>query len=197
VNVADLDKVASRTSRGSSKKVRLYSAGRLYYRKGLISLLRIIRRLIEDRVTNFDLQMFGSGPLERALRSYIRRKGIARYVTIRGHVPREILIREFADSDIMCFPSLYEACPLAMIEAMAMGKPVVAFDLPFAREILGDDSEPLLARDIVDFSNKVAYLIDSKRERTRLGRMLARRAKAYDVRRTATAYRAIYEELVS
>ena len=44
-----------------------------------------------------------------------------------------------------------------MIEAMSLGKPIVAFDLPFAREILGD-AEELLASGVNDFREKACSL---------------------------------------
>jgi glycosyltransferase involved in cell wall biosynthesis len=76
--------------------------------------------------------MFG-GPLQ----SHLSQHGLETHVKLRGSVPHETLLGEMNPSDI-CVSSAHEACPIAMLEAICLGKPVVAFDLPFSREILGE-----------------------------------------------------------
>jgi len=111
-------------------------------------------------------------------------------------VQRKILLAELAASDIVCMPSLYEACPLAVIEAMAMGKPVVAFDLPYAREMLQDNGM-LLASGGLDFAQKLGHLIRSQDDRTRLGRTLKNSVARFDSETIAMEYRDIYAGLAS
>jgi len=182
----------------SPTKVNLLYAGRLYYRKGIVHLLRIILELVRHlNVSNFHLQIFGAGPLDRFLRRYIADNHLSTLVTMRGHVPRETLLANLANSDIVCIPSLYEACPVLMIEAMAAGKPVVAFDLPFAREILGEDCSMLLASGGLDsFARILAHLIDSEEDRRKLGLLLKCKSLDFDSEKIASSYRMIYSNLV-
>lgn len=88
-----------------------------------------------------------------------------------GHVPHRKLIGEIMNADALVFPSLSEAQPMIILEAMACGKPVVAFDLPFAREIISDMSNGLLVKfnDIGDLSMKTRLLISDEKLRRRLG----------------------------
>lgn len=119
-----------------ANKVRLLYAGRLYYSKGVLQLLGILADLSKEQGTrNFTLSIFGAGPLERGLRKYANRYLPEGTFTIRGQVDHGILVHELMNCDVVCFPSLYEACPLLMIEAMSLAKPVLAFDLPFARDV--------------------------------------------------------------
>jgi len=198
INKAELETVLPERGPTPAERIQLYCAGRLYYRKGPLHLLRIARCLIDELgVTRFDLQVFGSGPMEQLMRRYIARFGLERNVRLRGHVSRRTLLTNLASSDIMCFPSLYEACPLAMIEAMALRKPVVTFDLPFSREILGENCDMLVAEDTLDYARKLVHLIDSPADRAQLGRILGARAEIFDSSRTAASYRAIYEDLIT
>ncbi len=197
VNIAELENALSNRSHDCTSNVHLFYSGRLYFRKGIFQLVRIVQHMVSGLgISDFDLQIFGSGPLERPLREYLTRHGLERNIKLRGHVPRRILLAGLADSDIVCMPSLYEACPVAVIEAMAMGKPVVAFDVPFAREML-QGSSALLASDSSDFAQKLAWLIRSPDDRKRLGRMLKDRAAIFDSTQIAMEYQAIYTSLVS
>ena len=183
-------------TRSTTGKVRLFYAGRLYYRKGILQLMRILKDLAnEPEGKNISLSVFGRGPLEEVLNKYVADNLTKISVTLRGYVDRATLLEELSASDIVCLPSLYEACPVLMIEAIAMGKPVVAFDLPFAREILGD-AEELLASDIDDFRIKLIYLISSGEERARLSKRMLERSEEFDALRIGAEYQAVYEELI-
>jgi glycosyltransferase involved in cell wall biosynthesis len=176
--------------------VRLFNAGRLYYRKGILRLLQIARYLAEDfAVRNFELDIFGAGPLEEACRSYASRNNLEANVKLRGFVDRSTLLNALADSDIVCVPSYYEACPVSMIESMAFGKPIVAFDLPYAREILPKEKQ-MLASNEIDFAGKLARLIDSENERVRLGSITLGQAARFDSEKVAGSYRSIYQSLI-
>ena len=124
----------------TSRKVKMFWAGRLVWRKGIVQLINSLEYLAQRiGFRDFELQIFGRGPLEHGARRLILRSNLKDNVILRGFVEYKELIASMASSDIVCFPSLYEACPVTMIEAMALGKPVAAFDKSFSRELLGGD----------------------------------------------------------
>jgi glycosyltransferase involved in cell wall biosynthesis len=177
--------------------VRLVYAGRLYYRKGIAHLLEIISHLSRELgVSNFHLNIFGSGPLERTLNRYVLRNGLSELVSFNGFVSRERLLRGLVESDIVCVPSLYEACPVLMIEAMCLGKPIAAFDLPFARELLGTSASELVGRGTDAFASILKHLVNSYEDRARLGEILRSNARRFDSGKIALDYRSIYNELM-
>jgi glycosyltransferase involved in cell wall biosynthesis len=193
VNIPRLRKLASDQNNASVRKITLLYAGRLYYGKGILHLLSIVQLLARRLgVSNFNLQVFGRGPLEESLKRYISLNNLEQLVTFRGHVPHSRLLSYMSGSDIICLPSLYESCPILMIEAMGMAKPVVAFYLPFSREILGKERTTLLARDNIDFAQKLAQLIYSEENRTKVGRLLQSDAANFDAPKIASQYREIY-----
>jgi glycosyltransferase involved in cell wall biosynthesis len=197
VDLALLKKLTYNRYSVQPRKINLLYAGRLYYGKGIMHLLTIMKLLARDLgQTNFHLQIFGRGPLEETLRRYIFLNDLQKLVTFRGYVPHDSLLKNLADSDILCFPSLYEACPLLMIEAMGLGKPVVAYDLPFAREMLGRNCSMLLASDNTDFARKLSRLMSCDDDRRKIGEILESRASNYDATKIALLYDKIYAGLL-
>lgn len=195
VDIANLRSVLPNRRRRTGTTVRLFNAGRLYYRKGILRLLEVARYLVQDlAVRNFELNIFGAGPLEEASRSYVSRNHLEANVKLRGFVPRGTLLNELADSDIVCVPSYYEACPVSMIEAMAFGKPVVAFNLPYAREMLPNEHQ-MLAFDEMDFAAKLAQLISSEEDRSKLGSITKNEAAKFNSEKVAASYCNIYQSL--
>ena len=72
------------------------------------------------------MDVVGDGPLEPALRHAVHQAGLDDVVVLRGAaVPDQVrmLLRE---ADVFCLPSFAEGLPIAIMEAMAMGIPVVA-----------------------------------------------------------------------
>ena len=115
--------------------------GRHESSKGLATLLEAMGR------NRIPLQIFGEGPLTEWLKSETERRfpGQTRRVRVAGHVPRRDLDEAIAGSRAVVFPSeWYESYPLAIVEAMAFGKPVVASNLGGAATIVRDEVNGLL-----------------------------------------------------
>lgn len=83
--------------------------------------------------TDARLAVFGEGPERSGLEARA-----SEAVCFRGEVARHVLRREYAKAQALLFPSVSEGLPLALIEAAAAGLPVVAGDLDFNREVMGD-----------------------------------------------------------
>lgn len=100
-------------------------AGRLRTRKAVAVLLEAFARLRRE-VPGAALVLVGDGEQRPALEDQARRLGIEKAVRFTGAVPRDEMARRLAAADLFCLPSLYEGFPLAILEAMAAGLPVVA-----------------------------------------------------------------------
>jgi len=145
-------------------------AGRLMRVKGALLLIEAFRRLGKD-FCNVRLKIFGRGPSRNALEKTIVKYGLKDSVFLMGQVPHKKLISEIKKSHFVVFPSLNEAQPMFVLEAMACKKPVVAFDLPFSREIINHMDTGLLAKpgDLDDLSVKIRLLATDADLRLKLG----------------------------
>ncbi len=87
-----------------------------------------------------------------------------RKVLYLGSIPHQSMAAEIEKAAVCIFPSFAEALPISWLEAMAMGKAVVASDIGWSREIIEDESDGLIAnpKDIDAFSGKIMLLLQNK-----------------------------------
>jgi glycosyltransferase involved in cell wall biosynthesis len=111
-------------------------AGRLETNKGVAGLLDLFCALAPAR-PDLSLTLLGDGPLRPVLEQRAAHAGVGRRVRFAGEQPPEALWRALASADVFVFPSRFETLGLAALEAMALGVPVVASDLPALRDATG------------------------------------------------------------
>ena len=111
------------------------TAGRLVPVKGHDGLLRAMAVILRVR-PDARLVVAGGGPLRATLDRTARRLGIDRACVFTGHRPdvRDVI----AAMDVFVLPSLSEGIPMALLEAMAIGTPVVATRVGGIPEVVED-----------------------------------------------------------
>jgi glycosyltransferase involved in cell wall biosynthesis len=103
------------------------------------------------------LVFVGRGELGESVAARARELGIAERVRLTGLVPRDEVFRSVRGADLFVSASLGEGLPVAVLEAMACGCPVVLSDIPPHREIAeGTDVVPLVpTRDVAGFAREI------------------------------------------
>ncbi|MFC5050244.1 glycosyltransferase [Rubritalea spongiae] len=104
---------------------RVIAVGRLAKPKDhttLISAWSIVHKLCPD----WQLSIYGDGPLKNQLQTQITRAGLNTSITI--HPPTKDIDSEYGDSQIFCIPSLFEGFGLVTVEAMAHSLPCIGFN---------------------------------------------------------------------
>jgi glycosyltransferase involved in cell wall biosynthesis len=99
--------------------------GRLIERKGLIYLLEAFAAL-RRREPGARLLLAGEGPQRDALERHCRQAGLESSVRFLGQVERSSLPATYREASVFALPSLEEAMPNAVLEAMAAGLPIIA-----------------------------------------------------------------------
>jgi len=94
------------------------------------------RFLVGAAPKNAHLLFVGDGEERGEIERLVRERGIA--ATFAGHVPPEAVPDLIASMDILVHPSLWEGLPRAAVQALLVGRPVVAFDCDGAREVVVD-----------------------------------------------------------
>ena len=118
---------------------RIVTSRRLEKYKGhhrVISALPLIRQTVPDAT----LTVLGSGPYEAELRRTAREKGVADAVTFQHLLPaqRAEMAAVLSQSSVMAALSDYEAHPVAIMEAVALGLPVVGSDIAGTADLVED-----------------------------------------------------------
>jgi len=177
---------------------KILLVGRLIPLKGQAVFLRALARVRERHRGPLSAEIVGAGPDLEHLRSEAARLGLSEVVSIPGFVPDEALTARYARASLFVMPSLNDAGPLAVLEAMAAGLPVVASAVGGITEMVGRaggilvprGEEQALAGAIIDvLSNPVraAAMAQSSREA----------ALAFDWDTIARRYVGMYREVLS
>lgn len=148
-----------------------FTAGRLAPRKGLEDLVRAAE-LVVRQFPNFRFLIAGGGPLERALRAEIARRGLKGHVVLLGHVADRVqLLTLYQSAAAYVHAAHYEGLPTVLLEAMACARPVVATAVSGALDVVEHAVNGLLVppRDPHQLAAAIARLIREPELETRLG----------------------------
>jgi glycosyltransferase involved in cell wall biosynthesis len=104
---------------------RLVCVGRLADQKGQLVLLEAAGRLHAAGL-DFELVLAGDGELRGALEAAARRHGIAGRVRITGWISNERVRAEILAARALVLPSFAEGLPVVLMEALALGRPVIS-----------------------------------------------------------------------
>ena len=138
----------------NGKEILVVNVARIHPDKNQLAALKALKCIVSRQK---DVKMIFVGPTSggyiaegvnlyyTALLKYVEKHSLKPYVHFLGEVPRkEQVATILASSDIYLHPSKVEAAPLAPLEAMASGLPVVAFDLPFYKGYLFNNINAVL-----------------------------------------------------
>jgi glycosyltransferase involved in cell wall biosynthesis len=161
-----IDTAAYRSQVGPPLRSIVY-VGRLSEEKGLFTLLDAA-----GHIGDVAVKIIGEGPLMPALRRRVADGGL-QHVSFLGYRTGEDLLREIASNAVVVLPSeCHENNPRAVLEAFALGKPVIGSRLGGIPELVVDGVTGLTftAGDAADLSLKINSLIDSPAAVIRWGR---------------------------
>ncbi|HEX2210102.1 MAG TPA: glycosyltransferase [Longimicrobium sp.] len=172
----------------------IVASGRMTEQKGFGYLLQALRILRER--TPATLWLLGEGPLRGELEAQAARLGIADAVRFPGfRADPHAFVRA---ADVFVLSSVYESFGNVIVEAMAVGTPVVAADCPYGpREIIRDGVDGVLAppRDPAALAAAVQRLLDDPALRRRLGEAGRVRARDFSAPAIAARYGDLFERV--
>jgi colanic acid/amylovoran biosynthesis glycosyltransferase len=138
----DLEQFAYRAPPAHGDQVKVMALGRLSAEKGFAVLVDAVAALRKDGVP-VKLTLVGDGPLRAELEAQVNRLGITDAVRFAGELVSDDVARELRSSDIFCLPSFSEGLPVSIMEAMAVGVPVVTTWISGIPELAVNDDTAL------------------------------------------------------
>jgi glycosyltransferase involved in cell wall biosynthesis len=147
------------------------------------------------RLRGVTLVLVGDGPESARLRALAAQRSLGSRVVFAGEV--EGAARLLPAFDVYATPSRKEGMPIAVLEAMALGLPVVASDIPAHREVLGPASAGLVAGTVDAFADALGRLARDADQRAVLGAENRTRARSeFDAREMLEALHALYGQVL-
>lgn len=189
------DRARGRQSMGlDSETLLILAVGNLYPVKGHIHLLRALNQLVvSTQGLPWRAAIAGRGSEESGLRDFLSTSALTNRVALLGY--REDVPDLLAAADIYAMPSLSEGMPLALIEAMFAGKPIVASLIGGIPEVVEPEREALLVppANAQALASAIGGLLGDPVRRAALACAAEARArKEFDVVGMADAYEQLY-----
>lgn len=137
--------------------------GRLSFEKGQL-ILPPVAVLLKDKSTKFRILIAGTGPLKTELESLIVKTSTGSHVQLLGFVESN---KSFLDTiDCLIIPSHWEGLSTVAVEAMAMNKPIIAFDVASNSEVVHNSVNGFLIKpfEIEEVVTSMLYFINNPEE---------------------------------
>lgn len=169
-----------------------FSVGHVFMRKGVKTFMNVARDF------NNKFIWFGNYYKTRMLMGNELVKAIEKKsdnVQFTGYV--DDIIAAYSAGDVFFFPSTAETQGIVILEAWAMGKPVLIRDLPVFKSWTHDGKDCLRAKDENDFKEKLRLLMEDEGLRKRLVKEGSEEVKKHSMENVARQLKKIYEEVLN
>ncbi|MBI9020368.1 MAG: glycosyltransferase [Verrucomicrobia bacterium] len=152
--------------------------------------------LLRNRGIGFHCQLIGYGPQESAIARQVEELGLNEQVLVKGAQPRPAVVRSLGDADVLVLSSIQtrdgsrEGIPVALMEGMACGLPVVASRISGIPELVEEGVSGLLFEpgNAVEMADALEQLARDPELRARMGHCARERVEeSFDLVKNAHA----------
>lgn len=193
-------------------KIIFLSSGELIKRKNHETVIRAIAKLKQDsspsHVNSYNKIHYvicGHGELSQYLHQLSRELNVLDSISFLGY--REDMMEIFQIADIFVFPSFQEGLPVALLEAMAYGLPVICSDIRGSNDLMGGNAEKSVdicdggimikkADDVSAYSQAISYMIEDKNALRLMGEINREKAKNFSIEYVKEAMKKIYQRIL-
>jgi glycosyltransferase involved in cell wall biosynthesis len=136
---------------------------------------------VADALPSARVYVVGEGELQPALEAQAAQLQLGDRLVFSGF--RRDVAAALSAFDLVVFPSLWEGTPLTVLEALAMGKPIVSTDADGLKDVLtnGHDAMMVPRRDADTLAEAIIGLTRDSNERARLGTNARRTGAQYNI----------------
>jgi glycosyltransferase involved in cell wall biosynthesis len=160
-----------------SSTVKLLAAGRMVGKKAPMILLKSFHKALQS-YANIELTWIGSGPFENQVRNYISHHRLENRIRLLGSVPHSTVLNELTKADIFIQHSMtdpktgdQEGAPVAILEAMAHGLPIISTIHSGIPYLVEDQVSGLLSNegDLDGMARSIVLLANDASLRAKMG----------------------------
>jgi colanic acid/amylovoran biosynthesis glycosyltransferase len=162
----DLEKfTTTKANRTVNIPIKIISVGRLIEKKGIGYGIESIAKIAQNYPVEYTI--VGTGELMPTLQNLIKKNNLGNVVKMVGSQPHEEIVKLLGESDLLLAPSVtakngdQEGIPVVIMEAMAMGLPVISTEHTGIPELVKNNVSGFIVpeRDVDAIVEKIAYLI--------------------------------------
>jgi colanic acid/amylovoran biosynthesis glycosyltransferase len=180
------------------KSPQILCVGRLCDEKAQLLLVLAVAQLKKRRI-DFRLVLAGDGPNRAQIERAVAEAGLQENVTITGWVSGERVRQEIASATLFVLPSLIEGLPVAIMEAMALGRPVISTFIAGIPELVisGETGWLVPAGDVEALAGELANALSlSEIQLRKIGEAGKKRVRdRHDVMKEALKLKTLFQAL--
>ncbi len=179
------------------QEIVIGNVSKLQERKGFDYYLEVAK-IIATEYEQVRFLIVGNGPHEQQIKEKCRELGLNNRVIFTGYRPD--VEDMFAIMDIKVLTSLWEGLPRVLVQAAAVGKPIVSFTVDGAWEIVQNGINGYLVslRDVEAMVAKIKYLIENRELREEMGKKSTELvSEAWDYKKMVKEIEGVYQEVIS
>lgn len=141
--------------------------GALIKRKGIKDLLEASKRLLDDGIDKFKILIAGSGIEEENLKKYCEESNIVTKIEFLGWIDKKEKKELFEKSDVMILPSYNEGLPVAILEGIAYGLPIISTSVGSIKEAVIQDINGFVydPGDVSSLRRNMEIMIEDREKR--------------------------------
>lgn len=189
---SDAIRQRTRERMGWKDKIIIGSVGRLDPVKGYDQLIENLKNLfIQNK--KLHLVLVGNGPQKLYLENLINKLNLKNEIELLGE--RQDIPQLLNGFDIFVSSSVWEGMPIAVLEAMASGLPVLSTYNGGIKNIIVDRETGLLYSFGKDLEKKIMLLVNDSNLVQKLGQNARHKVKEFDIINVAKKYRKIYNSI--
>lgn len=147
-----------------NKKLILQTGDHLPHKNHIIGLqaMSVLSKTYPALFEKIHLVLTGGAVRDKKLKKYVSENNLEKNVSFLGKVSDEELEWLMQESDVICFPTLYEGFGLGIIEAQLREKRVLASDIPVLREVSGNKASFFEAGNYKQLAEEIKRLLEQK-----------------------------------
>lgn len=177
---------------------KLLFAGRLSPVKGVSYLIKAMPKILQE-FPNAKLEIIGYGEQEDDLRKLVRTLSLDKKINFVGAVENKEMPKYYHSSSVYILPSLVEGLPVALMEAMSCGCPVIATSVGGVPDLIGDGINGILikTKSIEEISQSVIKILSDNNFRENIIKNAREKIKEnYDWQIIAMKFKRLYSEIL-
>lgn len=198
-NGVNCEKLRRMSVRKNENAITAVSVGRFTNQKNLHVTAEAFSKITSK---DFVYKIFGDGEMRQQI---VEAVGDSKKVELCGQVSRQNIIEEITNCDIVVMPSLWEGLSIFMLEAMALGRPMMISNVPSLRDVFGE--KPLKNGEnwrlcswgyLVETSNVNAYneamnhFLKHQNLSAKMQMEIEKYSTLYSIEETAKSYMKVY-----
>jgi colanic acid/amylovoran biosynthesis glycosyltransferase len=179
--------------------LKILTVARLVWKKGYEYGLLAVRELVDAGI-DLEYRIVGAGPYADAVHACVHDLGLSGHVRLLGAVPPDGVLAELQAADVLLHPAVSEGFGNAVMEAQAVGIPVVCTDADGLRENIaeGETGFAVARRDPGALAAALKRLAADADLRRRMGEAGRRRViEQFDPERQIDAFVELYERTIT